>query len=469
MMATAPETVLEPAATAPWVLELAESRRRETIGRPEPAFVSALRERALARFGELGFPSPREEAWRGTNVKPIAEGDFAEPPHLSAEAARLAEAALAPYLFDAAATLVFLDGRLEPRLSKVPALGEGVVAASLAEALARHPELVEPHLGRHAGFERASFVALNTALWGDGAFLSLPRGAVLSGPVHLIFAMTGAPTASERTVAAFPRNLILVGENAQVTLVETYVGLGSRDGADAPEPVYLTCGVTELVAGPGAAVDHYRVQRESREAFHVATFELVEGRASNVSSHSIALGGGLVRNDVNALLDGEGSETILNGLYMIGGRQHVDNHMRVEHAKPHCASHELYKGILDGKARAVFNGLIHVRHGAQKTDAKQSNRNLLLSPDAVANSNPQLEIFADDVRCTHGSTVGQLDDDAVFYLRSRGIGEEAARSILTYAFASDIVERIKVPAVRRDLEEYLFTRLPKGEVVRQSV
>jgi Fe-S cluster assembly protein SufD len=195
----------------------------------------------------------------------------------------------------------------------------------------------------------------------------------------------------------------------------------------------------------------------------------VQDRSSSLSSHSISLGGALVRNDVNALLDGPGSDTILNGLYMIGGRQFVDNHMRVEHAKPHCTSHELYKGVLDGKARAVFNGLIHVRHGAQKTDAKQSNRNLLLSPDAVANSNPQLEIFADDVRCTHGSTVGQLDDDAIFYLRSRGIGEDAARSLLTYAFASDIAERVKVPAVRRDLEEYLFTRLPKGEVVRQAV
>jgi Fe-S cluster assembly protein SufD len=462
--ATAEETVLEP-ATAPWVLALAESRRE----RPEPPFAAALRARALGRFGELGFPSPREEAWRGTNVGPVALGDFAEPLPLSAEAARVAEVALAPYLFEAAATLVFVDGRFDARLSKVPALGEGVVASSLQEALAHHPDLVEPHLGRHASFERASFVALNTALWGDGAFVSLPRGAVLAEPIHLIFAMTGAPAAGGRTAAAFPRNLVLAGENAQVKLVETYVGLGSREGADAPEPVYLTCGVTELVAGDGAVVDHYRVQRESREAFHLATFELVEGRASNVSSHSIALGGGLVRNDVNALLDGEGSETILNGLYMIGGRQHVDNHMRVEHAKPHCASHELYKGILDGKARAIFNGLIHVRHGAQKTDAKQSNRNLLLSRDAVANSNPQLEIFADDVKCTHGSTVGQLDDDAVFYLRSRGIGEEAARSILTYAFASDIVERIQVPAVRRDLEEYLFTRLPKGEVVRQSV
>jgi Fe-S cluster assembly protein SufD len=211
------------------------------------------------------------------------------------------------------------------------------------------------------------------------------------------------------------------------------------------------------------------VQRESRDAFHVATFQLHQERSSAFSSHSISLGGALVRNDVNAVLDGEGADSILNGLYMIGGQQFVDFHMRVEHAKAHCTSHELFKGILDGRARSVFNGLIHVHKGAQKTDAKQSNRNLLLSKEAIANSNPQLEIYADDVRCTHGSTVGQLDDDAVFYLRSRGIGEEAARSLLTYAFASDIVERIKVEAVRHDLEEFLFTALPKGEVVRQAV
>ncbi len=211
------------------------------------------------------------------------------------------------------------------------------------------------------------------------------------------------------------------------------------------------------------------MQRESRDAFHLATFQLLGGRDCTPSSHSISIGGALVRNDVNAVLDGEGIDCILNGLYLADGRQVVDNHMRVEHAKPHCASHELYKGVLDGKARAVFNGLIHVHPGAQKTDAKQSNRNLLLSKDAIANSNPQLEIYADDVKCTHGSTVGQLDDDAIFYLRSRGIGAEAARSLLTYAFASDIVERIKVEPVRRDLEELLFARLPQGDVVRQAV
>ena len=288
--------------------------------------------------------------------------------------------------------------------------------------------------------------------------LAAASGVIVPGPIHLLFLASETDEGQEATVS-FPRNLIVAGETSQVTVVETYAGTGA----------YFTCAVTELVAGPGAVVDHCKVQRESREAFHIATFQILAERDSAPSSHSISIGGGLVRNDINAVLNGEGVDCILNGLYLAEGRQHVDTHMRVEHAAAHCASHELYKGVLDGKARAVFDGLIYVHKGAQKTDAKQSNRNLLLSRDAIANSNPQLEIFADDVKCTHGSTVGQLDDDAIFYLRSRGIGEEAARSLLTYAFASDVVERIKVDPVRHDLEELLFARLPQGEVVRQAV
>jgi Fe-S cluster assembly protein SufD len=254
---------------------------------------------------------------------------------------------------------------------------------------------------------------------------------------------------------------VVAGEASQATVVETYAGLAP--GA------YLSCSVTEVVAGPGAVIDHYKVQRESRGAFHLSTLAVRQERDANFFSHAVSSGGAITRNDVGAVLAGEGGSCTLNGLYLADGEQLVDNHMRVDHVAPHCFSYELYKGVLDGRARSVFNGLIHVHPGAQKTDAKQSNRNLLLSRAAIANSNPQLEIFADDVRCTHGSTVGQLDDDAIFYLRSRGIGEEAARSLLTYAFASDVVARVKVEAVRHDLEEFLFTRLPKGEVVRQAV
>jgi Fe-S cluster assembly protein SufD len=433
-----------------YLAEFERFRRRELNG--EPAGLQALRRAAIERFADLGFPTLRQEEWRLTNVAPIVQGTFHWP---QGDPDAVASGLIAPHVFDAAARLVFVDGRFAPRLSATAELPAGTIVASLAEILARSPGLVEPWLARSAKFDRHPFVALNTAFLRDGAFLYIPRGAV-TGPIQLLFLSSGD---GDKATLSFPRNLFVADESSQTTIVETYAGEGA----------YFTSPVTELFAGPGAVIDHYKVQRESLAAFHMATFQVQGERACVPSSHSISIGGALVRNDVNAVLDGEGIDCILNGLYFGDGRQVVDNHMRVEHAKPHCASHELYKGVLDGKSRAVFNGLIHVHKGAQKTDAKQSNRNLLLSRDAIANSNPQLEIYADDVKCTHGSTVGQLDEDAVFYLRSRGIGAEAARSLLTYAFASDIVERIKVGPVRRDLEEFLFARLPMGEVVRQAV
>jgi Fe-S cluster assembly protein SufD len=445
-------------AVSPWAADF--ERFLPELPAGEPAVVQALRRRGIERFAALGFPTLHQEAWRLTNVASIARGRFVRPSGSPAEPELIAR--VEPWDFAAAARLVFVDGRFAPGLSHRDGLPAEVLAGSLAEALAAAPGEVEPFLGQLGSLaqtaEQNPFAMLNTAFLRDGAFVKVPRGVVLPAPIHLLF-LSSAGEDDSRATVSFPRNLIIAGEASQASVVETYAGTGA----------YFTCPVTELVAGPGAVVDHYKVQRESREAYHVATFQVLAERDSAPSSHSISIGGGLVRNDVNALLDGEGIDCILNGLYLAEGRQHVDHHMRVEHAKAHCASHELYKGVLDGKARAVFDGLIHVHKGAQKTDAKQSNRNLLLSPDAIANSNPRLEIFADDVKCTHGSTVGQLDDDAVFYLRSRGIGEEAARSLLTYAFASDIVERIKVEPVRHDLEELLFARLPQGEVVRQAV
>jgi Fe-S cluster assembly protein SufD len=455
------------AAAAPYLADW-EVFRRDLPG-GEPAALAALRRAAIQRFAVLGFPTTRQEEWRFTNLAPLARASFQRAAAPAAPAApatptevgakRITPGDLAPWTFEAAARLVFVDGRFTPELSSfdgLRGLPPGSLVEELAAALAREPQRLEPYLGRHTGFQDQPFVALNTAFLRDGAVVMVPRGAVLERPVHLLYLSTAVPPAP--ATVSYPRNLIVAGEGSQLTVVETYAGEGA----------YFSCGVTELIAGPSAVVDHYKVQRESQDAYHLATLQVYGERASVISSHSISLGGGLVRNDVNAMLDGEGIDCILNGLYLAEGRQVVDNHMRVEHAKPHCASHELYKGILDGKARSVFNGLIHVHPGAQKTDAKQSNRNLLLSADAIANSNPRLEIFADDVKCTHGSTVGQLDDDAVFYLRSRGIGLDAARSLLTYAFASDILARIKVEPVRHDLEEFLFARLPQGEVVRQA-
>ena len=247
----------------------------------------------------------------------------------------------------------------------------------------------------------------------------------------------------------------MAGANTQAKIVESYVGLDNA--------VYFTNAVTEIVAGENSVIDHYKLQRESVQAFHVATLQIQQARSTSFSTHSISMGGALVRNDVNAVLDGEGCESVLNGLYLVRGQQHVDNHTTIEHAKPHCSSRELYKGVLDEKARGVFNGRIIVRPGAQKTDSKQTNKNLLLSEEALVNTNPQLEIYADDVKCTHGATIGQLSADALFYLRSRGISLETARNLLTYAFASDITGRIKIEPIRRELENVLFSRLPQNE------
>jgi len=391
------------------------------------------------------------EEWRSTNVAPIAQAGF-----FPIKMPGLVEADAVEALgYEGTDRLVFVDGVFAPELSTDLNLPEGVTVSTLSQALETQPELVLGHLGQYASFQEHAFAALNTAYFREGAFLHIPRGTVLETPIHLLFISATAE------VAVFPRLLVVAEENSQATFVESYESL--HEGA------YFTCPVSEIVLDPNATVDHYKIQRESLEAFHMAVQKTVQDRSSTLRSHSISIGGALVRNDVNGLLDEEGISCTLNGLYLVDGTQHVDNHMKVDHAKPNCYSHELYKGILDGAGRSVFNGLIHVWEDAQKTDAVQSNRNLLLSKSALAYSNPQLEIFADDVRCTHGSTIGQLDEDAVFYLRSRGIGEAAAKSLLTYAFASDIVERIKVDAVRKDMEELLFARLPRGEVVRQAV
>ena len=292
---------------------------------------------------------------------------------------------------------------------------------------------------------------MNTAFISDGAFVYIPKDSIVDAPIHLLF----IATASGKPEVSHPRNLIVAGANTQVKIVESYVGLDKA--------VYFTNAVTEIVAGENSVIDHYKLQRESVQAFHVATLQIQQARSTTFSTCSISMGGALVRNDVNAVLDGEGCESVLNGLYLVTGQQHVDNHTQIDHAKPHCSSREFYKGILDEKARGVFNGRIIVRPGAQKTDSKQTNKNLLLSEGALVNTNPQLEIYADDVKCTHGATIGQLSADVLFYLRSRGINLETARNLLTYAFASDITSRIKIESIRTELENILFSRLPQNE------
>ncbi len=416
-----------------------------------------LRKAAMKRFTELGFPTTRNEDWKFTSAAAIAKISFrhGEPADENGLTAKALERA--SYKIDDAVQLVFVNGHYAPELSLLRSLPAGVIVTSLAAALDVHRDLIEPHLTRYAAYQDHAFTALNTAFIQDGAFVYVPAGKLVDKPIHLVFVTTAAGEGA----VSHPRNLIVAGKESRATVVESYAGL--------EEELYFTNAVTEVLAGDGAVIDHYKLQRESREAFHVATLHVQQQRGSNFSSGYFGFGGALVRNEVRAALDGEGCECTLNGLYMAGGRQHMDNHTVIDHAKPRCASHELYKGILDGNAHGVFNGKIFVHQDAQKTDAKQTNKTLLLSDDAVINTKPQLEIYADDVKCTHGATVGQLEDDAIFYLRSRGIDREAARSLLTFAFANDVIGRVKVEAIRTRLEETLLAahHLPQDDQSRE--
>lgn len=425
---------------------------RTELRESEPVALRELRKRAFARFIELGFPSMRQEAWRFTNVGPLARTAFvrATPRRVTAEE-------VAPWLYAGTAHLVVVDGVVAPELSHLEGVPPGVHFGSLREAIDSGDPAIE-QLGRYATFDDAPFAALNTALFEDGVLLHVARGVVCETPLQVLFLSTA--TAGEPRIH-YPRLLVVAEEHSNAVLVERYATIGEGETLAVP--------VTELVVGADAVFDHYRLAQDGATNAQVGLQQLYCERGAHPTSYSVVTGGSLVRQDVRAVLAGEGVDAILNGLYLTRGRQHVDHQMYVEHRAPHCGSHELYKGILEDRSRAVFNGLIHVLPGAQKTDAKQTNRNLLLSNEALVNTNPQLRIFADDVKCTHGSTVGQLDDDAVFYLRSRGIGEEAAKSLLTYAFARDVIDRIKAPAVRHDLEELLLARLPKGDVVRQAI
>jgi len=426
------------------------SRLQKEHAPRQPAWLGLVRKAALDQFAELGFPTLDDEEWKYTNVAPIAKTSFQLGTGSKVPGLKVDQLQRITFGEMECSYLVFLNGRFTPELSRIRRLPDGAWVGSLAVALEEEPGRVEPHLARHAAFDKQAFVSLNTAFLQDGAFVHLPRRKVMEEPIHLIYVTVpnGAPLVSH------PRNLIVAEEGSQVAVVESYVSLG-----DSP---YFTNAVTEVVASEGAVVDLCKLQRESEQAFHVATLQSHLSRSARFASHSISLGGALVRNDLNMVLDAEGIECVLNGLYLAQGTQHIDNHTFIDHAKPHCASREFYKGVLSGRSHGVFNGKIMVRKDAQKTDAKQTNKNLLLSEEALVDTKPQLEIYADDVRCTHGATIGQLDEDALFYLRSRGVGREDARSLLIHAFATDLISRIPVKPVRTGLECLLMTRLPVG-------
>jgi len=414
-----------------------------------PSWLGEIRRAAMERFVELGFPTTRHEEWRFTNIAPIAKTPF-ELAQAAKDGAALGELTSLPMADLGCDRLVFVNGRFSRELSSLSGLPKGVKACSLSEALASGTVSLEQHLARHAPFENHTFVALNTAFLHDGAYVEIPKGLVLDKPLYVLHvtAANGKPTVTH------PRNLVIAGAESQATLIEGY--LAWDDGT------YLTNAVSEVVVGDNAVMHYCRLQQDSEQAYHFGALYVRLGRDANATTHSLGLGAALARQEVAVVLDGEGSECQLNGLYVVNGRQHIDNYTTLDHAKAHTSSREFYKGVLDGKSSGVFHGRIIVRPGAQKTDAKQSNKNLLLSDDATINTKPQLEIYADDVKCTHGATVGQIDPEAIFYLRSRGIGQDEARQMLTYAFANEIIGRIKYAPLAERLEDAVFARLGVG-------
>ena len=371
---------------------------------------------------------------------------------------RLVEEDLGEALLESLDThrLVFVNGRHTPQLSKPGKLPSGVTVLSLAQALDQAPHSLEKLLASYANPSANGFAALNTAFMGDGAYIQLAEGTVVEKPIHLLHVSTSQ---SEPT-AFYNRNLLVASKASQATVIESYVSLG--------DSTYLNNVITEAVLHQDAAIEHYKLQQESLKGYHVATLQAHQAPNSQFTSHSISIGGALVRNDINVELDGEQAQCHLNGLYIVAGRQHVDYHTFIDHKKPLGISREFYKGVLAGRSRAVFNGQVYVRPNAQKTDAAQSNNNLLLSRDAEVDTKPQLEIYADDVKCSHGATVGQLDEQMMFYLRSRGIDKEVARGMLTYGFAHDIVERMNIAPLQSRIEELLIRKLPFGESVKTA-
>jgi Fe-S cluster assembly protein SufD len=418
-----------------------------------PSWLKKLRQQGFARFSETGFPTLRDEDWRFTNVAVIAQTPFRLAGHDGSRHDNPLPSPDQPssnqldefHIPGAACRLTFVDGRFAPSLSSTGQLPLGVTVSNLAAELTRNPEAVEPHLGRYLNLQRDAFGALNTAFIEDGAYVHIAKSAIAESPIHFLF----VSTTHEHPAVSYPRNLIVAEENSQATIIEEYVSLGTGTGA-------AFCNtVTELVAGDHSVISHYMIEREDLKAFNVSTLRIQQGRAADVASHSVLAGGALVRNNVHPVLAGEGGECLINGLFIGEGRQHLDNYMLVEHAAPHCASRQFYNGILDGRAHGVFHGRIIVHKDAQKTDAKQTNRNLLLSDNAQIDTKPQLEIYADDVKCTHGATIGQIDENALFYLRSRAIDEKSARRLLLQAFAGECLDRMREGPARTHVEKLI--------------
>jgi Fe-S cluster assembly protein SufD len=394
----------------------------------------------MDRFEQLDFPSVREEDWKYTNLAALAKENFV-PATTSTESVDVSGFA---YPETEGAHLVVVNGFLREDLSQKSGLGDAVVVDLFSAAAdARYNKVIRKYLARNAGYHNNGLTALNTAFLQSGVFLWIPKNVKVEKPLQITFVAEGDQSAS------FPRVLVVAEENSSATLIESFVGEGR----------YFTNATVEVVVKDGAHLDHYRLQRESKNAFHTSTTSAELGRASRYNTTSINLGAQLSRHDISVVMDHEGAETSVDGLYMVESDQHTDTHSVIDHQQPHCNSHQLYKGILDGNGRAVFNGKIFVREGAQKTDARQTNKNLLLSDKARVDTKPQLEIYADDVKCAHGAAVGQIDPEELFYLETRGIDPELGRNLLTYGFAEEVIARIKIESIRSELDQAVLRQL----------
>lgn len=429
-------------------LEEFEAFAKRAPGADAP-WIKQLRQEAFARFWELGFPTVRDEDWRFTSLAPLNTQTFWLATN---SGTALVDLDTIDTLTPAGVTnrIVFVNGQYAPELSRIEETA-GLVVMPLGEAIAAGHPLVQQHLAKHEKYRHDAFTALNTAFIENGAFVHVKRGAVIEQPIYVLYVSVG----NGEALMSHPRNLIVADEQSQATIVEDYVSVG----ADAGTPFFSNV-VTELIAGQDSVLSHFMIEREDTAAINISTLHLQQARNANVDSHSVLIGGGLVRNNVHPVLAGQGADCLINGLFVANGRQHMDNYMKVEHAAPHCNSRQFYNGILDGQSRGVFHGRIIVHKDAQKTDAKQTNRNLLLSDGAQIDTKPQLEIYADDVKCTHGATIGQMDEEALFYMRSRGIAEQEARRLMLFAFASECLDRMKPGPVRTWLDQHVANWLP---------
>jgi Fe-S cluster assembly protein SufD len=413
----------------------------KTLNGEKFGMLHQLRKNAISNFSSLPFPTTRDEEWKYTNLAPLLKHNFTP----AAPGANVSTNEIKKFLFDELehSLLVFINGHYSESLSKLKDIPEGVEIKSLASALSENKGIISKYFGKYAEHSDHVFTALSTAFLKDGAFVYIPQNTIVEEPLHILY----LNTSGEDKPLIQPRNLFITEKNSKATIIEHYTSF-------LPE-VYFTNSVTEIIVKENAFLDHIKLQEESKKAFHIARMETDIERNGNFTSHFISTGAELSRNDFNARFSAEGGECTLNGLYLIEDSQHFDAHTIIDHASPHCNSHEHYKGILDDRSRGVFNGKVMVRKDAQKTNAFQENNNIILSEEALVNTKPQLEIFADDVKCSHGATIGQLDDDAMFYLKTRGIGDDKSKAILLHAFASDVIKTIKIEPVKAYMEEII--------------